>query len=358
MPVRVPACAVAIVLVACAACGDAAGEHAGPQPSAAVGCKRGGLAGDLDPASVSWTLVPPPSAADNLRMQTDAVVDLCDDIITLAHPAGPRGGKSIPMGPSVLFSSADAATWKSFEINVDGAVFRDIAHGRGLWVAVGQAIGGPGIIAVADRLAPDVWRKVFASDEFAFRSVAYGAGTFVAVSTFGIAVSRDGEHWSWVKLPPQRGNTQYFDVAFGNGRFVVAGVGWTLSSKDGQTWEQMACSDSQPCEIALQQVTFLGDRFYLFGASGGLESRDGVKLEPVAVTLPTAALGGVLVSAALEPEEAWVRAGQGDQLTEIFVSQDHGQTWKPQPITRAVTADCTNDACAVIPAGILAAREL
>src|SRR5262249_13654258 len=156
---------------------------------------------------VAWTLMRPPSAADNLRMQTDAVVDLCDEIITLAHPGGSGGGKTVPMGPSVLFASPDATTWKKIEINVEGALFRDIEHAQGVWVAVGgQALGGPGVIAIADRLEPNAWRKVFSTDEFAFRSVAFGAGTFVAVSTFGIAVSRDGEHWSWAKLPPQRGN--------------------------------------------------------------------------------------------------------------------------------------------------------
>jgi hypothetical protein len=302
-------------------------------------------------------LVAPPTS--DAARQSDAIVDLCDTIAALAHPSGPGGGKSIPIGPSALFSTSNALTWKSTSIAIDEVVFRDVTHGQGVWVAVGGvALGAAGAIAIADRADAPTWRQVFASDEWAFTSIAFGNGTFVAVSKFGLAVSRDGEHWSWANVPQPSRPSQLEDVAFGNGRFVVAGVGASFSSADGQTWETIACGDPHRCDpSALQQVTFVAGKFYLFGGSGGLESSDGRTLERVPVTLAAAAIGGRLLSAALDPEEAWVRAGQTDQLTQIFLSEDDGHSWFPRPVTRAESADCTVDRCVVIPAGILVARS-
>lgn len=354
---RVPSCVIVVAFLVWGGCAETPAEPGRAQPSAAATCARGPSDADFDAMRAQWELVLPPAGDAANRNQTDAIVDLCDSIVTLAHAAGPGGGKTVPVGPSLLFRTSDAAKWTWSSIDVDAAVFRDVTRGSDVWVAVGGAgIGGPGVIAVANRPDSDAWRRVFSDDETAFRSVAFGAGTFVAVSTFGIAISRDGAHWSWASLP-ELGPVQFMDVAFGNGRFIVAGVGATLTSGDGKAWEPTTCGDAKACD-ALQQVTFVNDRFYLFGGSGGLESRDGRTLARVAVTLPAAAVGGVLVSAALDPETAWVRAGQADQLSTIFVSENHGQTWSSKPVTRALSADCTVDACVVIPAGVLVARTM
>jgi hypothetical protein len=348
---RVPCCAIVAALTAWAGCGGSFAEPHGSQPSAAS-CERVEPPKDLDPASMTWELLAPSMAKSSVL---DGVFDGCDSFVLLAHPAGPGGGKTIPMGPSSVARSVDGTTWTSGSIDIDRALFPDLAHGNGKWVAVGRlGLGEAGVIAVADRPDTETWRKVFSLDSAGFDRIAFGAGTFVATSRFNIAFSRDAEHWSFASIPQQTPPVQLFDVAFGNGRFVVAGVGGAFSSSDGRTWERVS---GPPGELlAMQDIHFVGSKFYSFGASGGLESSDGKTFRRVAVTTPVAAIGGALIGIEPDAELTWVNALRPSELTNVFISNDDGDTWSQQPLNHVDTADCTVDVCAVIPSGILVMR--
>lgn len=371
---RVPSCAMFVVLTAWVGCADAVADPAG-SPLSAARCAWAQPPRAFDSARVDWALLAPqPAMADALgRLVPDGVFDGCDSVVSLAHPAGAGGGKSIPTGPTFVARSTDAATWTRGKIDIEDSVFPDIAHGNGKWVAVGRAgLGASGVIAVADQPDTDAWRPVFRADDFGFDRVAFGAGTFVATSRFKLAVSRDGVQWAWATLPPATTPVQLFDVAYGNGRFVVAGVGGAFSSADGSTWERMTCRDPSACDgvtdgsmtnlplesrIGLQDIHFVGGKFYGFGASGALESSDGRTFERVSVTFPAAAIGGTLVSIALDPEMAWVDSGDMASLKQVFSSDDDGKTWTRRILTTIDSADCTVDVCAVMPGAILVTRS-
>jgi hypothetical protein len=73
-----------------------------------------------------------------------------------------------------------------------------------------------------------------------WNSIAYGNGTFVAVTNYGsnaAASSTDGITWAQRTLPL---NATWNSVAYGNGIFVTAAQGNTAAatSTDGITWTQ------------------------------------------------------------------------------------------------------------------------
>jgi hypothetical protein len=348
---RVPCCATVAALLLCAGCGDSLAEPRASQPSAAH-CARVAEPNDFDPAGMTWEFLSPAVAKSEVL---DGVFDGCDSFVTLAHPFGPGGGKTIPMGPTSVSRSADAMSWTSGSIDVDGAIFPDIAHGGGKWVAVGrQGLTAAGVIALADQPDTEAWREVFSLDDAGFDRIAFGAGTFVATSRFELAFSRDAEHWSLATIPVQTPPVQLFDVAFGNGRFVVAGVGGAFTSVDGESWERVKGPPGE--HLAMQDIHFIGGKFYAFGASGGLESSDGRTFQRVPITIPVAAIGGALIGIALDPESTWIDAARPSSLNMLFVSNDDGKSWSQQPLTRVDSADCTLDVCAVIPSGIIVMR--
>jgi hypothetical protein len=367
---RVPGCAIWVLIAVCSACGESRDDE---EQLPAATCNRAKPPADLDPRNVSWQLIVPPQGdTQQRRWQPDALIDTCEQIVSLAHDRGPyTGGKTTFSGPSQVVVTSTGESWSSSEIvGIEGATFFDIAPGRTGWVAVGRSATGDGVIAYADALDLPTWRQVFTAQEWAFENVAYGAGVFAAQSRFGVAVSRDGKNWSWASVP---GGAQYMDVAFGNGRFVVAGVGATISSTDGKTWERMRCPDRAACPspgpgssdvdpltqpIALQQVAFVRDTFYLFGGSGALQSRDGKTLQQVKVNIPDAAIGGVLVSMAEDVEHHWAYTDRITDPPQVFISKDEGQNWVGLPLTvSSDSVDCSIETCVIVPQGILVLRK-
>ena len=364
---RVPACAILGLLLS-SACTDSAED---PPLPAAERCDRAEAPSAIDPRAGSWQLVVPKHEPNEFGVPQHVydLVDACESFVSLSHSVG-RAGKEASNGQSELRTSAHGEAFAKRAIGLGNAL-RDIAHGGGKWVAVGHGTSSPGAIAVADSLDASAWHEVFQSDGLYFNSVAYGANTFVAVTNNGVATSRDGEVWRWADVPS---GVQYFDVAFGDGHFVIVGVGATLSSSDGQTWRKMACRDASMCqppdpppasacepgatcsneserqpaaidELALQVVRFTGKRFYAFGASGKLESRDALTFQRTA-ELADAAIGGVLVS--------MLRSPNGDPSAQINISEDGGSHWEALPCEIVDAVDCREVPCVALPEGILA----
>jgi hypothetical protein len=105
------------------------------------------------------------------------------------------------------------------------------------------------------------WRRFETGQHI--KSVAFGAGTFVAVGLDGtILTSQDGQTWtsrlspSMEKNPPgEQGSMALFSVAYGDGKFVAAGpghqTGLMVSEDSGKTW-------SAPIrgELGIQSVAY------------------------------------------------------------------------------------------------------
>jgi hypothetical protein len=121
-----------------------------------------------------------------------------------------------------------------------------------------------------------------------------------------------------------------------------------------------SASPSVPLEefIALQQVSFVGDKFYAFGASGALESSDAKTFALVSQAVPDAAVGGVLVSTAADAETHWLQPNLNSALTMVFTSKDAGNSWVPRPLTIIGSADCSVDPCVAVQAGVLVLRSM
>ena len=371
---RVSFCAIAVAAALCTGCADSASQTPGPGgTSQEVGakCPLNVPADVLSLGSGTWHLSVPPHRKNSfgVPMFQDALWKGCDVVVSLAHDIGP-GGKAQTSGDSELQVSADGSAWQR-RAALAGASFRELAQGDDRWVLVGQGRDVRGVIAMADALDRGEWREVFRHDGWEFTSVAFGAGTFVAVTINGVVVSRDAEHWHWVNVPSP---SLYSQVAFGGGRFVVAGVGVTISSVDGESWQEMSCKDPQLCvgpvppppscppgstctpqapvmpstKLALQQVRFVGGKFYAFGASGSLVSSDGLKFEPIAGDrLPAAAMGGLLIDTTELDRDVDVVG------SHVAISGDDGHTWVDVPLAIDATVDCTKQPCVAVSRGVI-----
>lgn len=114
---------------------------------------------------------------------------------------------------------------------VEGA-FQKVIFGGGLYVAVGDGVA----MTSADGGA--TWFPFDATpiENHTWKSVAFGNGRYVAVSTDGyVAISLDGVNWGASSILTGDWN----DIVFGNGVFVAVKTVGTYSarwSEDGVTW--------------------------------------------------------------------------------------------------------------------------
>jgi len=369
-----------MMLTACGEAADPTGAELGSEavqaPPTAALCGRAEPPAAIDPRNGSWQLVMPHQELNepDKRFATFPLFDGCDSFVSLGHSVI-GSGKAASDGPSQVLTSEHGESWTVHVLDTDeGVSFRDLTQGDKTWVAVGRGDHSPGVIAVADSLTGE-WRQVFQNEQVNFNSVAYGANTFVAAAQNGVAVSHDGENWSWASVP----RAQYFEVAFADQHFVIAGVGAALTSSDGDTWEEMRCAEDSMCGLtktpptpscigdactadpapaidylALQRVTAVGDKFYAHGGSGALASTDAQTFSRVA-NVPDAAMGGVLLSMSGDAETHWVRQVDIEKpATSVFASEDDGQTWIELPLELADSVDCRQMPCVAVPQGILA----
>ena len=102
------------------------------------------------------------------------------------------------------------------------------------------------------------------------KSIAYGAGKFVAVGDNGEgAYSTDGV--TWTKVPDMKfGTDGITDIAFGNGKFVAVGAsGKAAYSTDGITWVALP-STATKIGFIIHSITFGDGKFVM--VSNGLQS--------------------------------------------------------------------------------------
>jgi hypothetical protein len=124
------------------------------------------------------------------------------------------------VGEGTILTSTDGDKWVR---RTNSESLSAIAHGKGLFVAV-----GPGLDVFPILTSPDginwfsgIKIKTGYKGLGGAQAIAYGAGYFVAVGEAGILTSADG--LNWVQRPT--GSHLLRGIAYGNGHFV--GVGFT-----------------------------------------------------------------------------------------------------------------------------------
>jgi hypothetical protein len=171
---------------------------------------------------------------------------------------------------SLALTSTDGLTWT--EQPTDSRAWKSIAYGNGTFVVVGDHTIDTSSDGVTwTRRTPFVYVN--------FQAVAFGNGQFVTTGVFNdgrgnlyysVQRSTDGVTWSGEPAPadvPMRG------IAFGNGVFVMAGdSGMIFTSPDGIAWTQRNSGVG-----SFNDLSFANDRFTAVGSGGTLwQSGDGV----------------------------------------------------------------------------------
>ncbi len=173
----------------------------------------------------------------------------------------------------------------------------------------------------AEESCASSWQVVDRPASYGLRSVAWGNGTYVAVSWHSVIVtSPDGTTWT---RRVASADDYFQSVVFGGGQFVVVGMGGAiLTSPDGTTWTARE-SGFQP--YAYDSVTWGAGRFVAVGLEGFGSTRwsvatsvDGVKWQHVSGG------GGVLKGVAWGNGQ-FVAVGRADG-DAILTSVD-GKTW-------------------------------
>jgi hypothetical protein len=246
---------------------------------------------------------------------TTFAVDL--SAATGAALARPQGIGTI-LDNGTAAARPDTTTWTTARSGIPG--ISGIAHGAGLYVAVGTAgeiWTSPDGVGWTQRANPDVTHRGLAA-------VTFGGGQFVAVGAGGVSgggnailTSPDGMDWT------QRSNaavplSSLLGVGYGNGLYVAVGSGGArkiITSPDAITW-----SSAPNLANSLRAVTFGGGLFVAVGNNRTIvTSSNGATWTPQADVPPgiPSALAGVTwtgnrfvaVSFTLFPQSAPVPQG-------------------------------------------------
>lgn len=145
-----------------------------------------------------------------------------------------------------------------------------------------------------------------------WQAMIFAAGKFVAVSSTGkFAVSTDGKTYTIGSLPT---TGSYTGIAYGNGKFIACVRGGVAVSENGQNWSYYAAGDGK----YWQDIAFQNGVFVLSGQAGEIaySTNDGAtwtikKIESTGMTLSvvTAGNGIFVVVASNSTFCAWSRDG-------------------------------------------------
>lgn len=221
------------------------------------------------------------------------------------------GDRFIRHGRKKLSYSVDGAVWIDVPIEL---AFDAIAHGNGLFVAVGDG----GDILISKDLVE--WYGVGATplprDYASGPWLTYGAGRFVVaqrpwVRSPSTLSSIDGISW---KVPALSSPERSLAIAYGNGRFVAVDFSAVSVSTDGEVWESLRVNRR------LVWISFAGNQFLATNPEGEtFSSMDGVEWH-----LRISGTTNVVCSAAFGPS-GYVIVGENGT---ILHSRD-GIQWSP-----------------------------
>lgn len=227
------------------------------------------------------------------------------------------GTRLIVTGTSGGFaSSEDGLTYTSRTNN--NATLNGIAYGAGVYVSVGNAVGGSGYIATIDG-AGTVTRRVSPVNQ-SLSNVDFVNGIFVISMLNGnLLTSANGVSWALRTITNFSANSNY-GVAFGNGVFVSAiASGRVATSSDGITWIG--------AQVASTAISFTGGAafgnglFILCGTSGAIFTSPDAITWTQRTSGTTQNLNSVIYS---QRDQRWYAAGNAGTL---LYSEDNGVTW-------------------------------
>lgn len=163
--------------------------------------------------------------------------------------------------------------WKitRFTTTVSGStsypIILDVAFGNGTFVAV--SIGN-----ISTSVYGNLWttRNVPTHGTTNWKAIAYGNGKFVVIAPNGyVTTSVDGSTWTTPKQVDT--NLPYHAVTYGNGKFVAVGYnGYISASSDGNTWT----APKQVNTNTWYDVIYSNDRFIAVGGNYVMTSVDGI----------------------------------------------------------------------------------
>jgi len=178
------------------------------------------------------------------------------------------------------------SAWTACTTNTGKTDLRSVAYGAGTYVAVGGASGTASAVSSTDGLT---WinRSSAITDLGGtgyYSSVAYGAGVFVAISYDNNKTSYSTNGVTWTAGGTLPANTFWTQVAYGNGRFVAiteagttSGATVAYSVDNGVTWSAPAAGIGQ--SSAWESITYGQGVFLVTGGNGSSEaatSPDGI----------------------------------------------------------------------------------
>jgi hypothetical protein len=268
--------------------------------------------------------------------------------------------KAMPARNNIAALSPDGVNWSEVVIQPDGH-YRSVAFGAGLYVAVGGQFLGGGAGLILTSTDGRLWRTA-AQPSSLLRRVRFTAGGFVAVGDNAVVVtSPDGVAWSETHVPAWG---LFWDGTFGAGRFVAAGQSLAVSGQGGGGWSQLSCGPQLPCMtvvdpsggahgiLELYTTDFGNGAFLATGVAGLLRSTDGLSWtragearDPLVFTE-----GRFLALAPLNPQD-----GSGRATAYRLSSSSDGVTWTERTTVDATRTDatCTQGRCLVLPHALL-----
>jgi len=209
------------------------------------------------------------------------------------------GGEFWGLNGNVISRSPDGLAWTVLLDPPDPrAVFRDIACGNGVTVAVGS--DREGRIALTRSADQGIhWAAVGPALENTLQSVTYGNGLFVAVGGTGgqhglIMTSPDGLAWT------VRSDTYAYrlnHVRYAQGLFAIVGdAGTVLLSSDGIQWTRQWADGGAPVTgQPLYAVCEAQGRFLAVGRKGAIVQSDPVPMLPEPLIVVNGARGALTV---------------------------------------------------------------
>lgn len=109
------------------------------------------------------------------------------------------------------------------------------------YVAAGYPFSNTAALIVTSADAK-TWTTVYEGTHSAFAGLAFGNGTYVALTEkIGVLYSTDGKNWQEANLPAElsKSNADTKGVAYGNGMFVIVGSNHLiLTSTNGKDWSK------------------------------------------------------------------------------------------------------------------------
>lgn len=275
---------------------------------------------------------------------------------TLAHsPTRVVALQSDGTGVTDLMTSTNGDNWTSGDTDVQ-VNFESVVYGDGRFVAVGDdttgftlitssgdtfvTSGGDTIVVdpglrVATSFDGLTWTQQLAAARYAWSSVTYGAGLFVAVANGNgnstqVMTSPDGVTWTLRSTPAALANHVWRSVVFGNDRFVAVASGGTgtlnraMYSLDGITWTA-ATTPADPAGCV--SVTY-GNGLFVAVANTSSSGIKGAMSSP----------DGITWTARSTPNDSWTSVTFGNAVfvavgdsgvaaDSVMISSD-GTTWR------------------------------